>query len=489
MAWTMLRERAVRAVRVSRHDFPVVMAGPVARAPPYISSTCPGLRLAALGPMRAIKSVLHACLALTTACGAEPAGDVEDVDVTTGKGDGTSSSWSANSRKTGAQLGNAVAAADLDADGKQDLLVGAPGIDKVYGYLQGDRGLETRAGSTIEGGSVFGFELVRLAGAHGHADCAAITSKEDPHVAVYCGVETKPQWTSSGKVAEPTPSNDWRVASGDVNGDHHADLVISESGSEGKVWLFYGSPDGLLDKAAWTLEGSKDFGRVGESLVLADFDHDGFDDLAVGAPADAAGETDGYVRMYRGSTSGLGDTPAWTRRGAGADAHYGKALAAGDFNCDGRPDLAIAYEGPSYKGRVDLWHSSARSFSTTLAGTIEEIRPIANTLTYFGKKLAAADVDGDGCAELVVGEPNYERRGRASLFRGGPDGVRTPAAWTMLGTNGSDFGDALGVGDLDGDKRSDLIVGEPLYDARSGGGTADTAGRVHVIYATDIELD
>ncbi|HKU48522.1 MAG TPA: FG-GAP repeat protein, partial [Nitrososphaera sp.] len=166
--------------------------------------------------------------------------------------------------------------------------------------------------------------------------------------------------------ADPGDVFGWTVAAGDFDSDGFDDLAIGIPGEDvggelvaGAVAVIYGTSSGLSSAGDqfWTqgnaeIEGDEDaFDNFGRSLAVGDFDGDGFDDLAIGVPFETVGtvEDGGAVNVLYGGNSGLsgnGDQ-LWTQDSAGVnDAaedsdFFGTALTAGDFDNDGKDDLAI----------------------------------------------------------------------------------------------------------------------------------------------------
>src|SRR5262249_48897793 len=139
------------------------------------------------------------------------------------------------------------------------------------------------------------------------------------------------------------------VAAGHYRGSRFSDLAISVPGRDGVVVLA-GSPRGLRAPGSAFLRTGGPLGGAG--LAAAEFNGDGFTDLAVGDPF--AGEmlgASGKVEIVDGSTDGLvvvaprdarmisASTPGVPGFGPSSDANFGFALAAGDFNGDGFADL------------------------------------------------------------------------------------------------------------------------------------------------------
>ncbi len=283
----------------------------------------------------------------------------------------------------------------------------------------------------------------------------------------------------------------------DFDGDGYGDLTVGvpleDVGARrdaGIVQVLYGSAAGPTARdQIWHQRRTGVKGRAerndmfGEVLASADFDADGFADLAVGIPHEGVGGRPGAgaVQILYGGRGGLTardriwhqGSPGVAGVGEAADL-FGSSLAAGDFDADGYPDLAVGVpgEGLAHRtaaGRVVVLRGSRSGLTATGAtslhlgksGMVGDPRDDAR----FGAVLAAGDVTGDGTDDLVVAVPGAPQAGGSDgvlhLLRGGPSGLATDGSQAVdvasLGL-APDRISAVAVGDVDHDGADDVVM-------------------------------
>lgn len=420
--------------------------------------------------------------------------------------------WIFESNQAGAHYGHAVATAgDTDADGYDELIVGAPdwnngsfadaGLAHVFrGSAFGPLNTPNYIGTVSQASARTGWAVGPAGDVNG--DGYADVSFSAPW---YSGSATDEGlvWVKTGSAAGISGTGwselggaagaGWGYSvgsAGDVDGDGYPDLVASSvywensssTASEGAAWLYTGSASGLLAAAAQQIgqgnQASAFFGhRVG---CAGDVNGDGFADTFVASGYFDAGQSDeGKVWVHLGLPKPLSSTPQASFEPNSALARAGEVVAnAGDVDGDGFDDWTVA--SPSHAGafpqggRVQLFRGGAGTLSTTAAWTLDA-EQAGEALGEVQGVAAAGDVDGDGYADLIVGGANYDSgalvdAGRARVYLGGPTGLSATAAWTFVGAGADErFGSAVaGAGDIDGDGYHDVLVGAPGFDSGRG---------------------
>ncbi len=272
------------------------------------------------------------------------------------------------------------------------------------------------------------------------------------------------------------------VAVANVNDDAYQDLIVGAP-IAGKVYAFYGGPNGINTLPDWELTTDQPGDWLGVSVARAgDVNGDGVDDIVIGASRRDVGAFDraGAAYVFHGnSTTGLPANPSvatadWAFEGDLANGYVGYSVAgAGNVNRtapDTIDDVIIGGYGYNGTGRVWVFHGvNSTGLSTTAAWS-----DIGSTNAKFGFSVSSAgDIDNDGDDDIVIGARGHQGfpavTASAHIYHGstsGITGVATTVSETIIGNfstrNVLDFGAAVSAaGDVDNDGFDDIIVGAP----------------------------
>ncbi|KUJ67170.1 hypothetical protein ACZ90_30460 [Streptomyces albus subsp. albus] len=201
--------------------------------------------------------------------------------------------------------------------------------------------------------------------------------------------------------------------------------------------------------------------------LRADFNGDGYADLAVGMPkATVDGKAKaGYVNVLWGSANGPAKSTAISQSTAGvpgtseAGDLFGTAIAIADLNGDGYSDLAVSASGESLDNRTTHQHGTVTVVWGSRTGFTKGGMTAAKGASEFsrlGMKMAAGDFDHDGDQDLVLTEGGEENS--STQLRPGPFAANSSTGTQYI--EGYPFGGVrdLAAGDFDGDGTTDLAV-------------------------------
>ncbi|MFO0925521.1 MAG: FG-GAP-like repeat-containing protein [Gemmataceae bacterium] len=372
----------------------------------------------------------------------------------------------------------AVALADLDGDGKLDLAVAngrntsGTSIGSTVGIRRGNgNGTFSGTEAVVVGDGPVALALRDVNG-DGLADLAAANYDSDT-VSIRLNRGGLRFTGREDVISEGSPSfvvaTDPAGAPLDFNGDGFADLVVASQASA-TVSVYFGDESGRF--TSWTTLAPFTTNYSPVAVVAADFDGDGFTDLAVASNVNNAGE----VQIRHGDGAG-GFTAGVTRPITG---QLIRSLQGGDFDGDGNADLVVIHEVWSGgAGTAKFWFGDGM-------GDFPNLRDV--TLPNAPVAAAVADLDHDGDLDVVVVHNINPSPVHFLINQDAQGGNRIVTSGGSLYTFSSNVGLlSVAVGDLTGDGVLDLVVGSKtnqtasvLRGASTGANNYSVASRVDV---------
>ncbi len=368
--------------------------------------------------------------------------------------------------QAGAGWGSALAAADVDGDGANEIFVGAP---------RQDAGEEDEGVVVLIPGWHAELELVQTNTIPSELPLVSADFDADGYADLLSRVQNGGlrvrRGSAGGLLATHQPlsfgvslNGEVGPSTGDVNGDGFTDLLVTHSSpAEVKHSLFMGSAVGLGTVPAVTIFPS---GNGGEAELVGDVNGDGYDDLLVILP-------DLGDQLLLGSEAGLVTTPFQTLAPAETQPSgdtvsapgVHRAVLPGDFDGDPFGDLIVARwnQASLIFSYLDLYQGSSSGLTLYDSWDASEFTDL---LHPYVELRAWQDFDFDASADLLIELFQY----RIATFQVTPGGpVRSYQWWDK------DDGSSVVVEDLDGDAFADLYFGDQLHRGSPSGFSREPA--------------
>ncbi len=303
--------------------------------------------------------------------------------------------------------GDAVAAADLNNNGRLDLVVANNGREDV-----------------IRGASAMTAAERREAGI------------AEPESRSYVYWNTVYGFNEDSRTELPTEyAIDVKAA--DLTGNGYQDLVFLQAGREGSIRIFESGPKGVDPEKYTDLPALDPTWSLGTSraMLLADLNDDGKIDIFVPSNGDVS-------RIFWNSKDGFGEDNV-----TDIEAVNASAAAAADLNGDGHTDLVVA----NLRGNVSyVYYGTGNDFSPSKRHELPTLQSTDVTI---------ADLNKDGVPDLIFANRRDSARGTvdapAYIYWGSPDGHYSPAMRDELVGYGAE---GVITGDFNRNGREDILL-------------------------------
>jgi hypothetical protein len=352
-----------------------------------------------------------------------------------------------------------VAVADLNGDGKPDLV--------VVGSINAPNNVSVLLNTTTPGAAAPTFAPRAIFTAGRGPFSVAITDvngdgKPDLVVANFnsASVSVLLNTTTPGAAAPTfasqvgfnTGQGARSVTVADLNGDGKPDLVVASGANTVSVLLNTTATGATTPTFASKVDFAAGMGSV--SVAVGDLNGDGLPDIVV------VNEGSNTVSVLLNTTAAGNPTPSFAMKGDFATGSNPVSVAVADLNGDGSPDIAVANRSSN---------SVSVLLNTTMAGAPAPsfaLRTDFTTTANIGS-VAAVDLNGDGKPDLVVA--SYAYNIVSVLLNTTAAGAAAPAFALKVDFHTVTYTGAssVAIGDLNGDGRPDVVLANPSANSVS----------------------
>jgi len=351
--------------------------------------------------------------------------DGSGIHILLGIGDGTFQAGQIIALPAG--MGGTITIADVNADGKLDLLFGGnnPQLQIAVALGNGDGTFGAPIVTTVNLNlSLYVDVSARFGVTDVNGDGAIdliVSDALNTQIYILLGNNAGAFTLGSAFHINSYPGDVW---TGDFNGDGHADFLV-QSRLSADVTVYLGNGDGTFQPGVIYGGGTPD--TAISSMVLADMDGDGHPDMVVSTNANT-------IHILHGNPDG---TFATTSSGGATLNSFGTVVSVADFNSDGILDIVVA---------------DASGLGILLGtGSLNYANPVPYALGASQSTAAVADFNRDGHPDVALTVP-----GGIALLLGTSNGALQSFAVYEMGQGVA----SLAVADLNGDHIPDIAVAE-----------------------------